>query len=471
MRPLTTRQRPSIGRFGRIVLISSGALAVLLLLGYFAGKTWVESYLRSEAFRAFVNSKVGATLRADAECAPLTFNGLNVYTDGMRAVGYEDSPFAEVKLEQLRANFSLRRFFEKVWFIEEIEAQRLTVRLDGTRLTRQPAPPAIVSEKPGEPQKSKGGGWLPNRVEIGGATVKELNLEWGDLPAKAGGLRGLQLRATPVAGGWDINGHGGQINSAGLPSLDVTAISLRQRERALFINAADFTQSGGGFLHANGEVQFDDHLDLHAQLNGIDLAPFLTNDWRMKMHGQLAGDIRIQSPLPARDGVTVAGDVRILGGQFEALPVLDQIALFTRTQQFRRIKLTSASATFARDAKQLRVTNFIAESQGLIRVEGAFIVAAGNIDGIFQVGVTPSSLQWLPGSQERVFTESRAGYLWTPMRLSGPVDSPKEDLSGRLAAAAGDALVDKAESVARDTIKAGKDAAKSALDYLLPKLK
>src|SRR6185369_1513325 len=128
-------------------------------------------------------------------------------------------------------NFSLRRFFEKVWFIEEIEAQRLTVRLDGTRLTRQPAPPAIVAEKPGEPKKPKGGGWLPNRVEIGGATVKELNLEWGDLPAKAGGLRGLQLRATPVAGGWDINGHGGQINSAGLPSLDVTAISLRQRER------------------------------------------------------------------------------------------------------------------------------------------------------------------------------------------------------------------------------------------------
>jgi hypothetical protein len=471
MRPRTTRQSPSIGRFGRIALISGGALTALLVIGYFAGKAWVESYLRSEAFRAFVNVKVGTTLRGEAECAPLTFNGLNVYTDGMRAVGYEDAPFAEVKLEQLRANFSLRRFFEKVWQVEHIEAQRLTVRLDGTRLTRPPAPSATAAVQTDETQRTKRGGWLPNRVEIGGATVKELNLEWGDLPTKAGGLRGLQLRATPVAGGWDINGHGGQINSSGLPSLDVTAISLRQRERILFINAADFTQTGGGSLHANGEVQFDDHLDIQAQLNGIDLGPFLTNDWRMKMHGQLAGEIRILSPLPMRDSLIVSGDVRILGGQFEALPVLDQIALFTRTQQFRRIKLTSASGTFTRDAKQLRVTNLIAESQGLIRIEGAFIVAAGSIDGVFQVGVTPTSLQWLPGSQERVFTESRDGYLWTPMRLTGPVDSPKEDLSARLAAAAGDALVDKAESVARDTFKAGKDAAKSALDYLLPKLK
>src|SRR4051794_27483787 len=114
MRPRTTRRSPSLGRFGRIALISGGALAALLMIGYFAGKAWVESYLRSEAFRAFVNAKVGTTLRSEAECAPFTFNGLNVYSDGVRAVGYEDAPFAEVKIDQLRAELSLRRFFEKV---------------------------------------------------------------------------------------------------------------------------------------------------------------------------------------------------------------------------------------------------------------------------------------------------------------------------------------------------------------------
>ncbi len=470
MRTRPTRQSPSLGRFGRIALISCGALAALLMVGYFAGKAWVESYLRSEAFRTFVNAKVGTTLRGEAEFAPFTFTGLNVYSDGVRALGYEDAPFAEVKIDQLHAQLSLRRFFEKVWQIEEVEAQRLTLRLDGTRLTRPATIPApTVAAAPTESRKTKGSGWLPNRVEVGSAIVKELNVEWGDVPSKAGGLHGLSLRATPAAGGWDLDGHGGTIVTAGLPTLDISSISVRQRDRALFISAADFTQSGGGTLHANGEVLFDDHLDLRAQLNGVDLGPFLTNDWRMKMHGQLAGEIRIRSPLPARDGLVVSGDVRVLGGQFEALPVLDEIAVFTRTQQFRRVTLTNASASFTRDAKQLRVTNLIAESQGLIRIEGAFNVANNNVDGLFQVGVTPTSLQWLPGSQERVFTESRGGYLWTPMRLTGPVDSPKEDLSGRLVTAAGNAVVDKAESVARDAIKATKEATRSALDYLFPK--
>ena len=451
------------------MLTTGTALAVVLGAGYFIGKAWVESYLRSDAFRIFLNRKVGATLHAETECAPFTFTGLSVYSDGVKARGFEDSPFAEVRLEQLRAELSLRRFFDKVWQIDEIETQRLTVRLAGTRLARPTTP--MEPAAPHESSILSTSGWLPNRVEIGGAIVRELNLEWGDLPAQSGALRGLELRAKPADGGWDLNGHGGKIVAAGLPSLDVGTVTLRQRARALFINSADFTQSGGGTVHANGEVRFDDRVDIQAQFTGIDLAPFLSNDWRVKMRGQLTGDIRIQTPLPVREAVAVSGELRVLGGQFEALPVLDQIALFTRTQQFRRVALTNASATFSRDAEQLRVTNFIAESQGLMRIEGGFTVAAGQIDGTFQVGVTPASLQWLPGSQERVFTTARAGYVWAPMRLTGPVDSPGEDLSARLIAAAGGAVADKVESTARDALKTGKEAAKGALDFLMPLLK
>ena len=303
------------------------------------------------------------------------------------------------------------------------------------------------------------------------ACLRELNLEWGDLPSKAGHLRGLQLRATPADGGWNIDGRGGQIVAAGLPELEVGAIALRQRERSLFINSADFTQSGGGSAHVSGEVRADDRIDLQAQLNGIDLAPFLSNDWRLRLHGKLTGEVRIQTPLPVRDAVGVSGSLHVVGGQIDALPVLDEIAVFTRTQQYRRIALTNASGDFERDGKRLAVKNLVAEAQGLIRIEGAFTIADAQIDGTFQVGVTPASLQWLPGSQERVFTEARAGYVWAPMRLTGPVDSPKEDLSRRLIVAAGDAVVDKVESTARDAIKTGREAAKGALDYLMPLLK
>ena len=59
--------------------------------------------------------------------------------------------------------------------------------------------------------------------------------------------------------------------------------------------------------------------------------------------------------------------------------------------------------------------------------------------------------------------------IWTSMRLTGPVDSPNEDLSERLIVAAGGAVIDKVESTTRDVLNLGRDAAKGALDFILPK--
>jgi hypothetical protein len=85
--------------------------------------------------------------------------------------------------------------------------------------------------------------------------------------------------------------------------------------------------------------------------------------------------------------------------------------------------------------------------------------------------VTPSSLQWLPGSQAKVFTESRGGYVWAPMRLSGPANKPNEDLTKRLAAAAQGAAIEAVQDAAGKAVDAGKSAVKSALDLLLPTTK
>ena len=151
--------------------------------------------------------------------------------------------------------------------------------------------------------------------------------------------------------------------------------------------------------------------------------------------------------------------------------MLDEISTFTRNLQFRRLNLSTASGEFTQDDTRLRVKNFVAESDGLIRVEGAFTIEKGNIDGTFMVGVTPATLQWLPGSQAKVFTESRAGYVWAPMRLTGPANKPTEDLSPRLIAAAQGAIIEGVQNAAGQAVKTGTDAAKSLLDLVLPATK
>jgi len=467
------QERAATGRGMKIALWSVGALIVLAIVGIIGGKAWIESYLRSDRFRQFVSRKTAETLEADGQFSPFNFTGSSFYSDGFTARGSERSWFAAMSLNQLRADVSARRFFEGVWQIEQVVAQRVAIDLEGTRVTLPERPPA-----PPEARGDKNAGWLPRRVEIGSANIRETNLSWGKGADMAGTLRGTALTVEPHDGGWSITGHGGQLTQARLPVLAVQSAKLRYREPSLFIQSAEFSQGTTGRLSVTGEVQFERELDLQVKLSGISVTPLLPEDWRARLHGDLGGDVRVRSPLPFRGAPPITGTLTLANGRLEALPILDQIATFTRAQQFRHLVLSKVSAEFTQEPGRLSVTGFVAESEGLLRIEGGFTVVKEVIDGSFQVGVTPASLQWLPGSQERVFTASRGGYLWTPMRLTGPLGKPAEDLSPRLIAAAQAATIEAVGKTATDAIKTGSDAiksgtdaAKSAIDLLMPLLK
>jgi hypothetical protein len=164
----------------------------------------------------------------------------------------------------------------------------------------------------------------------------------------------------------------------------------------------------------------------------------------------MTGEATVHAPLGtgnAGQELTVSGSLSLIEGQLTALPILDEIGTFTRTERFRRLELTRASAQFTRTPERLDISNMVVESEGLIRIEGAYSIVDGQIDGTFEVGLTPATLQWIPGSQEEIFTDSHGGYRWTPMRLTGPADHPRDDLTARLVAATGKSLIDGAEGL------------------------
>ncbi len=458
----TRNRRPSLTL--RLLLWAIPVLFILLVVGFFVGKAAVDSYLRSDSFRQFIAKKAGDTMHAEVELGPLSFAGSTIFSDGFQAKGGPDAAFSELQIEQIRTEIGLRRFFERVWQVEQLDVQRVRLDLEGPRVDRpmEPAPSPLSAPK----TEHTNNGWLPNRVEIGKATVHDTQLTWKD-----GGLRGTAFEIELRDGSWQIAGQGGRITHSKLPPLDVDNLHLRYRAPSLFINSSELRQQGGGSLQATGEIDFTRQMDLQLTLVNIAITPYLSDDWRVRTKGNLSGEVKVKSALPTRGGPQISGTVRLTQGELTALPVLDEIATFTRTQQFRRLNLNNASGDFTQDDSGLSVKNFIAESDGLIRVEGAFTVANGIIDGTFQVGVTPSSLQWLPGSQGKVFTESRGGYVWAPMRLTGPASKPHEDLSPRLIAAAQGAVIEGVQNAADQAVKTGKDAVKSALDLLLPATK
>ena len=459
--PTSTRRWPQ-----RLALILLG-LVLLLTGGYFGGKAWLLAYLHGPEFRRFFEARLSASFKAEVECAPLHFDGFNVYCEGIKARGYDDSPFARARIDQVRTRFSLRRFFAGAWQLENLTAERLEVQLDGTRL----AAPAPVRAVEATPSRAKDSSWLPHRLEIATASVNDLNLTWGDLPGDNGGLHGVTLQAMPAEGGWNLEGKGGELIFAGLPHLNVATLRLRQRRQTLFVNEARFTDANGGAASATGEVRFGELLDLQGHLDGVDLNPLLSGDWRLRLHGRMSGDVRVQTPLPSNGTPTVSGSLTLSEARIEALPVLNAIAAVTRSRDLRQIPLSRASGDFRQEGGRLEVAHLVAESAGRLRLDGGFALQAGQIDGKFEVGLPSGALAWLPGAREQVFTTNRDGYLWAPLQLTGPVESPSEDLSARLVAAAGNTVIDELDKASGDFIETSKDAARRALDFLMPLFK
>jgi hypothetical protein len=159
----------------RLFLWGVPAFLALFAIAFICAKMAINTYLHSDSFRQFVARKAGVTLGAECDLAPLQFDSGSVYTDGFKARGGPEAPFSSLSLDQLRAEISLRRFFEHIWEVEHVETQRVEIHFDGSRVTLPDAdfaPQPASTESPGKP------GWMPNRVEVGSASVRDANLIW-----------------------------------------------------------------------------------------------------------------------------------------------------------------------------------------------------------------------------------------------------------------------------------------------------
>src|SRR4051812_22422612 len=107
-----TRRRSTL----RFILL--GALFLAAITGCLVGRAWIEAYLRSDKFRHFISEKTSETLQAEGEFAPFTVSGTSFYCDDFSARGMPQAFFSALRINQMRAEVSARRFFEHVWEIE-----------------------------------------------------------------------------------------------------------------------------------------------------------------------------------------------------------------------------------------------------------------------------------------------------------------------------------------------------------------
>ena len=226
---------------------------------------------------------------------------------------------------------------------------------------------------------------------------------------------------------------------------------------------ADGEIEGGGKVDLSGKQGLDGDrvLDLQADFDGVPVGPFLPKDWRARLHGAAGGNVHVTGS--GHDQARHAtGHLELRDGELTALPVLDELATFTSSERYRQAPLQKARMDFDWQDNHLTVTNLVVESEGLLRLEGGFTVRDSQMDGTIQVGVARSALRWLSVVGTQVFNQpERDGYVWTTVKLTGPVNQPTEDLTPRLVMALQDAALKKAQQGANGVL----DTAKSLLGF------
>jgi len=450
----------------RAIWISLASVLVLIVLCALVASLMISRFLRSEAFRKLMGAKTGEALYSEASYSPLNWSGPSMFVDSLQATGLEGSIVQSLRADQVRADVNWRAIFQGAWRVDQIQV----VSFDATFRPGSIVPKESI-EVPRAPPRSGIASWLPSRFEVGELDIGRARLHFrSQRGLEIASLRDAALDIYPDGKGWAIDGKGGLLSVSKLPSLKVVSFRSRTQGDMFFLTNGEFRLGEAGKISASGE--FGDNSKLRVEWSQVDVDPFLEEPWRSRLSGVLAGTASIEWPESGISAGKAVGNFRLTDGVAENIEMLDQVATFTGAPQFRRMPLQEFSGNYEWTRNLLKITNLVAESKGLLRLEGACTIAeGGRLNGSLRVGVTPQTLQWLPGSRERVFTVAQNGYVWTDVRIGGSLQNPQEDLSSRLAAAVRDETISQGRRLIEDIPSAAKDGAKGVIDSLAPLIK
>jgi len=429
-----------------VLLVFALVLGAALMVG-----PWLRQFMLGPQFRAIVEEQLGKKLDATVTILPLRRSDDSLFSGEIRVVPNANGDFQEAVASEVRMRIDPPGFGHWHWGLRNVEVARLDIDASkrATSLLPKMVDPTPVVEMKPPPFWVK---WLPMRVVAGPAVVREFTVRWGAAGKSGGSLEKTALTIEFPGDRIDVRAAGGKFHKPGLPVADLREASARFLDDRLSIISSELSV-GQGRVKATGEVDFQNNtrLDLRLDFQGIALEPFLVPDWRARISGNMEGTAHVRGT--AEGEVTVEGKAEGRSMVITALPVLDQLALFTTLTEFRRLPLQRAGANYFWREGELKLTDLHVEAEGLFLVRGDLTIRGNQLEGNLATGLTPRSLQWLPGVEESVFTQVHDRYRVTLVQISGTLQDPKEDLTVRLVAAIAKRTVDKAGAVAAEVTR------------------
>ena len=429
------------------------ALLVLGVIGFGVGYGLIRNYLHSDAFRKFLSAEASEMAGVKGEFALFRWEGLAVDTASFEATS--DGPVTALRADDLHTEIGLGGLTRGVWEVRGSSLRRLDVSVDARKRAAEP-PPAVVQQQL-QTKKEKSASrpaWFPSEAELQGLDVRELAakiiLDQGLLVAS-----GLSVHAEKVGSNdayrAEIKGGTLRLPSGLVSEIRLDRALLRYQKKQVFLTDATVTAWSNARLQGSGEWDMRSRrYSVEGDATGIKCEDLLNADWSKR----LTGDVTSTFSSNNHAGFPQAsGKLTVQNGVLTALPMLDALAAYADTRRFRVLSLNEAHTGWQWKSGEFALQNLVLSSEGLVRLEGSIVIRGQELDGTFRLGLAPGTLSTIPGAETDVFLPGERGLLWTPLRITGTLDHPKEDLTDRLIAAAGLRMFDQLPETGEKVIK------------------
>ena len=428
-------------------------VAVLVFVAILAGfglHAWLRSYLHSDEFRVFMGGEVGAVMDADARFELFEWQGMHVRTAEFLAEG--SGMIRRMTANDVQGNVGLAAVRRGVWEIEDLRVRRLGVVVDlGDEQDQEASGEGSQAPGASDGQSSFLRSLLPERIEFMSLNIANLDLllHSAEADLKATDVA-MEMERGTTAGTYDVVLTGGGIDAPWFGSpLALQRAKGKYNKGHLYLNESRSELYERGILTLKGEVD-SGRFAFFGTLADVRAEEIVAEDWRKRITGDLNTRFKVKSKL---DGITTQGELELNKGILTALPILDRIAAYADTQRFRRLNLSEARLNYFKEGDRLDLTDIVIACEGLVRVVGELSVLDGRLDGELRVGITPGTLAHIPGAETKVFLRGEKGLLWAPLRITGTIDNPKEDLSNRIVAAAGGRMFELVPETGKKALK------------------
>jgi hypothetical protein len=156
---------------------------------------------------------------------------------------------------------------------------------------------------------------------------------------------------------------------------------------------------------------------------------------RDHVRGRMSGHLDYHSTGTGLETAQAGGSLSIADAVLHQLPAIEQYVKSTGSPypgDDLHLQVCQSDVHYEQGA--IRVENLQIECRDVFKISGHLSVSKDKaLDGELVVGLTDPYLKWLPKAETDIFTNADGNYHTTTVRLSGTLQKPRQDLSGRVA--------------------------------------